>query len=213
SSTPATLPPRASPSGRGPAPRDRVLGERAPSRARLLVVIACALIVAVALADEASARPGGGQSYSGSGRSSSSGGGGGGEAELVYFLIRLIIAYPSVGIPVAVVVVGYFIYKSRRGGAPEAWSSPAVVPPRAGADLGQIREVDPDFSPIVFDDFVYRLYASAHEARSRPQALAGLAPYLADAAREHLVAREPRSVATQNVVIGAMRTLSVQKEI
>lgn len=179
---------------------------------RRLLGIALALAVAATIADEAAARPGGGQSYSGSGSSGGGDGGGGGEAELVYLLIRLIIAYPSVGIPVAVVVVGYFIYKSRRGGTPESWSSPAAVLPRAGGDLGVIRKVDPDFSPIVFDDFVYRLYASAHEARSRPQALAALAPYLADEARQHLAAREPAGVATSNVVIGAMRTLSVAKE-
>ncbi|MEZ4450327.1 MAG: TIM44-like domain-containing protein [Nannocystaceae bacterium] len=191
------------------------------TRGQLLVLtlapalaLGAAAALAAGLADDAWARPGGGQSYSGGGGGSSSSGGGGGDAELIFFLIRLIITYPKIGIPLAVIVIGYFVLKSRRGraGREESFSTAAAVPPRAGGDLGIIRKDDPDFSPIVWGDFVYRLYASAHQARARPEAMAALAPYLSEEARQHLVAREPRGVATGNVVIGAMRTLSVQRE-
>ncbi|MCB9706100.1 MAG: TIM44-like domain-containing protein [Myxococcales bacterium] len=165
------------------------------------------VVVAAALAEVAEARPGGGQSYSGGG--SSSGGGGGGDAELIFLLIRLIFYYPKIGIPLLliVVVVLYFKAKGRLGGA---WQSPAAAAaPRPGGDLSRILALDPQFSPIVFEDFVYRLYASAHQARRVPADLAALAPYLDDGVREALAERQPANLPITNVVIGAMKALSV----
>ncbi len=181
----------------------------ASRRRRLLAGV---VLVALALvAVDAEARPGGGQSYSGGGGGGgSSGGGGGGEAELFFLLIRLCIHYPAIGFPLLIAAIVYFIYKGRKG-KPKEWNSPAAAAaPRRSADLSQILGVDPHFSPIVFQDFVYRLFASAHEARRIPSDLEALAPYLSDGVRDELSKRPPTNLPIKNVVIGSMRVLSVQ---
>ncbi len=188
------------------------------SPCRRLAVAAPALAAAalvLTLAALAEARPGGGESYSGGsgGSSGGSSGSGGSELELVFFLVRLAIHYPALGVPLLLIVVAYFIYKARRGDT-EAWSSqPATLPaPTSGrGDLEAIAALDPDFSPIVFEDFVYRLFAAAHQARTSAQALDGLAPYLAEPVRAALRGRSPGAVA--RVVIGAMRPLAVEVPI
>ncbi len=103
------------------------------SPCRRLAVAAPALAAAalvLTLAALAEARPGGGESYSGGsgGSSGGSSGSGGSELELVFFLVRLAIHYPALGVPLLLIVVAYFIYKARRGDT-EAWSSqPATLP-------------------------------------------------------------------------------------
>ncbi len=77
-----------------------------------------------------------------------------------------------------------------------------VGPP--GAD-GRPVPFDPDFSLVPFEDFLYALYAKAHEARGGGR-LDSLAAYLSEAARESLHGLgEPARV--QAVVVGAMQYL------
>ena len=171
-----------------------------------LVVAGAMLLTILGLYESiAEARVGGGHSYSGGSSSGGgSGGGGGGGGELVYLLIHLIIRAPHIGIPIAVVVgVGYWWVRRQKSNLADWDSSPSVhVAP--GADLEQIRDVDPDFSTVLFEDFVYRLYAQAHGARNNPSGLSQLAPYLSEEARTQLASRSPSGSVT-NVVIGAMR--------
>jgi len=185
---------------------------RSPSRATRRALVFGFVFLSVALISESvDARPGGGQSYSGGGSSYSGGSGssGGGEAELIFLLIRLCIHYPAIGFPLLFAVIAYYIYKSRKGKPPE-WDSPAAAAaPRRSADLSQILGLDSHFSPIVFQDFVYRLFASAHQARRIPSDLAALAPYLSDPIRDELAKRVPVNLPITNVVIGSMRVLSV----
>lgn len=68
-------------------------------------------LMLVLLADTVFARVGGGGRYSGGGSSGGGGGGGGGAGILIYFLIRLCIEQPLIGIPVTIVVL-FFLYKS-----------------------------------------------------------------------------------------------------
>ena len=84
---------------------------------RPLVLLALALTLLVAL--DADARPGGGQGYSGGGSSHSGGGGGGGDGAGIIFelLIRLIIYYPQVGIPLTLIVIIIFVVRARHGAA------------------------------------------------------------------------------------------------
>jgi DNA-directed RNA polymerase subunit RPC12/RpoP len=81
-----------------------------------------------------------------------------------------------------------------------------VVPPaaRVPPDLDRIRALDPEFSAVLFEDFAYDLYARAHEARSHPEALAALAPYLSEAARQDLARRSPVGAPVSGVVVGAL---------
>ncbi len=176
-------------------------------RAPWLLVLAAIVVLGVAL-DLADARPGGGHSYSGG--SSGGGGGGDGAGELVYLLIRLIIYWPEVGVPVAVVVVvGVVIAKRNNDGLGDWDSGESIAHHTPPARLDDLRRIDPDFSEVLFDDFAYALYARAHQARVHPNAMKTCAPYLAEAARAALLQRQPAGQPVAGVVIGAMRTVSV----
>lgn len=192
-----------------PRPRGRVF------RALLLGV------AALAGAGALLARPGGGEGYSGGGGSS---GGGGGDGGFIWLIVRLwfelVIRYPVVGVPLTIVLFVYLVRRSKRKGAGgAAWDSapapplPPVPPPPPGAshsrDLEEIRELDPDFSVAVFEDFAYALFARAHEARGHPADLEALAPYLSPAARSHLAGRHPIGAPVSHMVVGAVRVTDV----
>lgn len=76
------------------------------------------LLLLVLAVPEAAARAGGGGSFrSGGGSSGGSGGsgGGGGGGMAIYFLVRLIIAHPVVGVPIAIVVVTVLAFGAYKG--------------------------------------------------------------------------------------------------
>ncbi len=181
-------------------------GSRVFSRYWLLLLALLLLLPAVA-----AARPGGGEGYSGGG----DGGDGDGGGEIAWFLIRLwiefCIAYPHIGLPItAVVVVVVMIRRRRRAKAgPQNWDSPsrATAPPSGSRsqDLDAVRTLDPDFSAVLFEDFVYALYARAHQARSSRRDLEALAPYLSEAARQQVEQRRPVGAPVHGVVVGALR--------
>jgi uncharacterized Zn finger protein (UPF0148 family) len=184
-----------------------------PWTARLAVALAGLLIVLVPFL--AHARPGGGEGYSGGG---SGGGGGDGDGGLIFLLIRLLIwlifRHPLIGIPLTIVIVIWLIRKNKQGGL-QSWDSarPAPPPPppprRPTQDLEVIRGLDPDFSIVLFDDFVYALYARAHQARASRRDLDALAPYLSEGARTALAQRPPEGMPVTAVVVGALRVLDV----
>ncbi len=182
-------------------------------------------------------RPGGGQSYSGSSRSSgggggggtyhsSGGGGGGGGGGLVYLLIDICLHYPHIGIPILIVVVIVFVMRARAGASQvgRGWASqdlssvmfepqeafvpvPATtgVPRRA---LDRIRETDPEFSIVLFEDFLYTLYAEVMRARGQQSTMA-LSAYISPAAQQVIASKSVQSVS--GIVIGAMRVFSIDR--
>ncbi len=87
---------------------------------------------------------------------------------------------------------------------------PPPPPPRPVADrygsliaaVAAIRQHDPEFSFVLFEDFLYALYTEAHSARGQGR-LAGLAPYLAAPARGALEALGAGQV--RDVIVGALR--------
>lgn len=190
-------------------------------RGRHILMFATAAAIAL-LALEAAARPGGGQGYSGGSSSSSGGGssgGGDGAGIIIWFLLRILINYPAVGVPVLLVVVIVLYLHSRQVITlkHEGWSAggvhddaPAFVPHRKPTNLDRLRDRDPMFSAVLFEDFIYALYARVHAARSDPQQMAALAPYVNEAARAALRQRSPSGVPIEGVVIGAMRVRDVQ---
>jgi len=95
---------------------------------------------------------------------------------------------------------------------PKGWSThtgrgaPPVTSISERTRLEGLRVLDPDFSVVLFEDFVYALYAEAHTARGRGR-LAELAPYLKPAARQELERLGTTPVST--VVVGAMSYASV----
>lgn len=180
------------------------------------------VLLALCIADAGHARVGGGESYSGGGSSSGGGGssGGGsssdGDAELLFFIFRLLlwltIEYPAIGIPVDIVVVIIVVRWWRTKNASERLtvSTSTSSSPAAAARLDGLRRFDPNFSEITFSDFCYSLYAKAHYARGAGD-LDRYAPYLSVAARAAL--RSLNSVGlkeVRGVIVGAMNVTGVR---
>jgi uncharacterized Zn finger protein (UPF0148 family) len=183
------------------------------TRRRLVALVALvALVGLVGLVGIAAARPGGGESYSGGGGHGGSGDGGGGVVvfELIYWLFRLIFWYPSIGLPIVGVVIGYVVWSAYRQHQNKDWDSGPPVELHEAADPAEVRRLDPAFSHIVFEDFAFRLFSTAHRVRHSAEALATVAPYVAEAARAQLAAHAPAGVPVVQVVVGALRTYRVE---
>jgi predicted lipid-binding transport protein (Tim44 family) len=106
-------------------------------------------------------------------------------ALLFRLLIWLNIEHPAIGVPIDIIVVGVIA-----GLLFLRWSDQAAKSANSSRMRGQdlrvavaetnldgLREHDPNFSPILFTDFTYALYAAVQEARGRKE-LASYAPYL-----------------------------------
>ncbi|HEY3452098.1 MAG TPA: TIM44-like domain-containing protein [Myxococcales bacterium] len=182
---------------------------------------AVALVVSLVAAAPAWARVGGGDSFSGgSSSSSSSSGGSDSDAELVWFLFWLCIEHPMIGIPVTLLVIVVAYMKRKGSDQAKEWSTGAQAPATqfvpatqrdARQQLERIREQDPEFSSVLFEDFLYALYAAAHEARGRGQ-LDSLAGYLDPQARARYSSgvhglQGVREV--KDVIVGSMRVTKV----
>jgi hypothetical protein len=189
------------------------------ARARRLWLL-CGIVLALLLvAAVAFGRPGGGHSYSGGSRSSgsssrSSGGGGGGGGDggfLVEILIYLVIQNPAVGIPLIIIVcIGMLVRAAIQRGM-KSWSTTSTdvssvqtVHRHTSAPRQQmeaLRQVDPEFSLVLFEDFVYMMYQAVH--RSRALGTAPLAAYLEPGLAS--VLPDPNLADVQGIVIGALR--------
>jgi len=172
------------------------------------------------------ARPGGGEGYSGGGSSgggSSGGGGGDGDGGFIFLLIelwlRFVFRHPLIGIPLTIVIIVLLVKAKKNGmlGKLQGWDSGpshqrsmAPPPPPPSRNLEAVRAFDPEFSVVLFEDFVYTLYARAHRSRTDPRALESLRPYLSDAVRAYLAQLPPPDAPVSAVVIGALRVLDVR---
>ncbi len=178
-------------------------------RPRTILIGLAAVGVLVALAADALARPGGGHTYSGGGGHGGSGGGGGGFFELILWLLRLVIIYPALGVPLLLIVIGFIAWNAYKQYKNRDWDSGPPVALEHAIDLGDMRQIDPDFSQVLFEDFAYRLFSTAHRARHSEATLATVAPYVALPARQALQTRIPATVPVQSVVVGAMRVVDL----
>ena len=183
-----------------------------------LIALACLCVASVA-----DARPGGGHTFSGghssgggfSGGSHSYSGGssGGGDGGLIFYLLfRLIFSHPAVGIPLTIIIIGAYFWAKTKSGitSSDTWDSGVTRPAPPATDLDAIRRLDPAFSAVLFEDFIYHLYAEAHRARGSDGGLDELAPYLQAGPRSVLASREPTHTAIEGIVIGAMSVVGVQ---
>ncbi|MGE0403363.1 MAG: TIM44-like domain-containing protein [Kofleriaceae bacterium] len=167
-----------------------------------LVVLACGLALA---------RPGGGDSYSGGGGHGGSGGGGGngsGWFELIYWLIRITIQAPAIGLTLIGLVILFVVWSAYKQHKNKDWDSGPPVQLARAVSMDPLRRVDPEFSQLLFEDFAYRLFSTAQRARSSPELMATVAPYVSVPARQTLLSRG-QGIPVQSVVIGAMRTYRV----
>src|SRR5262249_28178314 len=81
----------------------------------------------------------------------------------------------------------------------------------AEAGLDGLREHDPNFSPVLFTDFTYALYAAVQEARGR-KGLAMYSPYLSPDATRALEALGPPGLTrVSGVIVAASRVVNVPR--
>lgn len=136
--------------------------------------------------------------------------------------------YPQIGIPVLILVIGFFVYSSvQKSRMPNSYSSAdvilgddedqAVPAPAAARAAGRLppdaaferlRRYDRNFSAISFIDFVYALYGRAHEARGRGD-LGDFSSYLSPAAIEAMRPVPPEIHEVTGVIVGAAQIESV----
>jgi predicted lipid-binding transport protein (Tim44 family) len=122
--------------------------------------------------------------------------------------------YGGLALAVGAFAISSLVEKIKARGRSDNWDSglrldlmrPLEPPPDPWAP---VRAGDPDFSAVLFDDFVYALYAAAQKARHDTDALARLAPYLTPEVRAALHARPPQGAPVEAVVVGAARLASV----
>jgi predicted lipid-binding transport protein (Tim44 family) len=201
------------------------------------ILAACVALALFGLALAALARPGGGNTYGGgsSGSSGSSGSGGDDVAGILIEIgLWLCIEHPAVGVPVLLVGCVMFVAVRVVNKPGKAWDSAAAAAPAYGqtrvqkplaaaapsanearprardellAELERIRERDPEFSIVLFEDFLSALYAEVHAARGNGTLLL-VAPYLADSAHQGL--QRGRATRVEAVVIGSLKYLDVQ---
>jgi hypothetical protein len=171
-----------------------------------------AVAILLALASVAIARPGGGESFSGGGGHGGGGGGGGAELvfELIYWTLRLLIYYPQIGLPLLGIVIVVVCVSAYRQHQNKDWDSGPPVQLHQAISVDDKRP-DPDFSQVVFEDFAFRLFSTAHRARAAADKLAAaVGPYVNEAARTALTQREPVGTPVEQVVVGALRVTSVE---
>jgi hypothetical protein len=184
------------------------------------------LILLCVLFADALARPGGGGGFS-TGRSSSggyhsSGGSSGGSSSgLFLWLFQLCIEQPIIGIPLLIAIVGFFIYtaaKANRQSGLSDWSTGSLstddwTPPAPRQrehskrrELLGLRDADPNFSLVLFEDFLYALYHELHVARGAKK-LERFSAYLGSNARAALVGLGEQPVA--DVIVGSLKLVRV----
>ncbi|MFL5243521.1 MAG: Tim44 domain-containing protein [Gemmataceae bacterium] len=201
-----------------------------PSSRRLLLTLLAVLGLALWQCSFAYGRAGGGHSYSGGGHSSgghSSGGHSGGGSSggdifnlvvLLFRLVELNFEYPIVGFPIDLIIVGVIVwisYNQRQNQDVGNYSSQraaAAETARRSAGLDEeiegLRRHDPNFSPILFTDFAYALYARVQEARGRKD-LTNYGPYLYAKVIEQLQQGAEDLKSITGVIVGAFRIQTV----
>jgi hypothetical protein len=201
---------------------------RAGRSAALPLAVLCVALAIALVAASAHARPGGGESYGGSrgggGAGGGHGGGGGGGDDAIGGIIWLIVSdlpWP-LKLVVLAVLVAVFIANQARKNRMQDWSSgaargaPIVLPrappvPRDEAiaprrRLEDLRRFDPEFSVVLFEDFLYALYAHVRYSLAGGRA-DRLSAYLAPDVLARM--RTVHLAEVRTVIVGALRFTAV----
>ncbi|MCA9493160.1 MAG: Tim44 domain-containing protein [Myxococcales bacterium] len=188
-------------------------------RSAVPLALVALLLGGLLLADDAWARVGGGQSYS---RHSSGGSSGGDDFGLILLLLRLVIDFPQLGIPLVLIAIGFFVFRSiqMRQGAPtvrthgvRAVNEGRRVQARPAAaipGLQDLRRDDPGFSTTVLLDFVVLVHRRALEAVGNRR-WEVLEPFVAPTASKRLTAQHEGVTGVDEVVAGGVRVLKVER--
>jgi predicted lipid-binding transport protein (Tim44 family) len=179
----------------------------------LFIFIALALTITVLLSPFATeigiARPGGGHSFSGGGGSSSGGSGGG---EGLGYLIYLIFSElpPQISIPLIIIIISAWLYIKRRNNRESGTvtSSPGFEAKNdmylnIDNDIQALKSGDPNFSKVLFLDFVSSLYQKYYTWFGKNE-FNNLSPYFDS--QEILKSKELKNnQSITEIVIGSLR--------
>ncbi|MBN2893214.1 MAG: Tim44 domain-containing protein [Bacteroidales bacterium] len=180
----------------------------------LLTLILFVIFIFV-LADPAMARPGGGNSYSGGGSGGGGGGGGDGIGILIYLIFSLLPPYISIPL-VIIILIGYSIYKKKH-----ANSSNQVVSKPTYAAVSQnvqtiqqkihnLLNIDPNFSRVLFLDFVSSLYVKFHAYKYSPQKLTTINPFIDKSIIASFASKTSKTIINE-IVIGSINISQINQ--
>jgi hypothetical protein len=127
------------------------------------------------------ARVGGGHSYGTPAESARPGNGDGIDADLIFFLIRLVFYYPQIGLPLLLLAVALYIWAARQN-RDFRYSTRQITdiqykPREKKIGLTQVMAIDENFSRVLFLDFCRQLYAKFHNLRGEHK-LDFMRPYM-----------------------------------
>jgi hypothetical protein len=159
---------------------------------------------------------------SSSSSSSSSSGSHDGEAmaELIVVLAstayRTTRDYPMVMWPVwGFVALGIGLKMRSMGSATDDWTTSGLIRDAAEparlprVELETLRDVDPDFSLVLFEDFVSALFVRAHEARGKGR-VADLGAWLSPTAQRSLTELSKSLATVEGIIVGSLRYMFVK---
>jgi hypothetical protein len=193
------------------------------TRRALVWLIMLGPLIAGPLNHALHARAGGGGGFAGGG-DSFAGGDGGGAGALVYIVLRLVLVlwHAGPGGKVASIVlvgggIGLWVWRSRHNKrAQQERERQGRVLQSQGVQRRQsqgtraLREVDPNFSRVLFLDFAHLVYVKYHESRgglARRGDDFAVAPYLAPRLREGVKQADTR---VEEVLVGAIHLATVR---
>jgi Tim44-like domain len=178
------------------------------------------LIILIAVA-EVSARVGGGGSYSGSSSSKSSSGGGSDSGFIIYLLLKLFelhVRAPVVALVIdaILIAIGVYIYMRRdrqkkdyssRAAAYDTTVDTSVDRSDLTEKFNEWRKHDPNFSELLFEDFLHGLFANLHTARGKGN-LNDYAPFANAWSRKYLKSLNSDDLAdVEGIIVGSFQIL------
>jgi len=167
------------------------------------------------------ARPGGGHSYSG-GSSFGGGGsyGGGGDGGLLFMLFYLL--PPEISIPLIIIIVIFAGVKNRKDKTQdfEVVSTPTYNAVQKSTyqvsnSLAKLKAIDPNFSRVLFIDFVWLLYTKFYAYQNDNKKLLSIQPYFDKTLLQQLI-KEQNAFTIDEIVIGNITITGVvigEKEV
>lgn len=168
------------------------------------------LLIFFLIPELAAARPGGGHSYSGG---SNGGGGGDGIAGLVIYL--LLSLPPEISIPLIIIIIVFYYLSKRKKSQSNV--SVASVPTRQNrsnefyelqSKIEQLKAADPNFSKMLFLDFVTSAYYKYYSLFSKKE-FTNLRPFLSQHIYDNAARIAPNSRTISEIVIGNINIVAV----
>lgn len=174
------------------------------------------LLITIVFPETIYARPGGGNSYSGGGGGDGGGGGGDGIGILIYLIFSLLPPYISIPL-VIIILIFYSIYKKKNKNSDnQVVSSPTFQNKSIGitnidSQIHKLKSIDPNFSRVLFLDFVSSLYVKFQAYKYSPKDLNTINPFF-DKSIITSFANKASNIKVNEIVIGSINIVQVQSD-